>query len=144
MRVLLYVLGFWGGWVVGVIAGMALLGSQGESFMLFGLIGSGVGIWIVRKGYHPDPSPPRYESQQPQTTYNDNRSIDNRRVFNIIAQDKDEAAQILRQLEQGDEPAAIEMDDVRHKMLERKDKEGRAWPGYSDADDGKWPGYSKD
>ena len=135
MRVLLYILGFWGGSVVGTMVGMAMIGSQSDTIGIFALIGSGVGIWLVKRS---DAGKPQSQvDPQPQTSYTDNRTIDNRtidnrRVFNIVAHDKDEAAQILRQLEQGDEPQAIDMDDVRHKMLEKKDKEDRAWPGYSD------------
>ena len=122
MKILLYILGFWGGWAVGVLVGVALLGGQANFSILLGLIGSGVGIWCVRKTQGGEsrsqadlPTPP------PQTVYTDNRTIDNRRVYHIVASDKGEAEQIIRQVEQDEEPATARIDTVRRKLLEMKE-----------------------
>ena len=123
MRVLLYVFGFWGGWAVGIFLAVALYGKDaGESVLPLGLIGSGVGIWLVRRTREKEAGP-HGSAQPPQTAYTDNRTIDNRKVFHIVANDKEEAARIMRQVEQQDsehEQEAIDMDAVRHKLLEKK------------------------
>lgn len=121
MKILLYVFGFWGGWIVGTIVGMALFGTISDSFMLFGLIGSGVGIWCVRKTQNKEPQlQTEFSAPQPQTTYTDNRTIDNRKVYHIVAGDKEEATQIIHELENREETEAFNIDEVRRKLLEKK------------------------
>lgn len=122
MKILLYIFGFWGGWIVGMIVGMALFGASADSpLMLFGLIGSGVGIWCVRKTQNKDPQPQTESvSPQPQTTYTDNRTIDNRKVYHIVAGDKEEATQIIHELENREKTEALNIDEVRRKLLEKK------------------------
>ena len=122
MKILLYLFGFWGGWVVGVIVGMALFGTGGDFYMLFGISGSAVGIWCVRKAQTGElDSQQGASSPPPQTTYNDNRTIDNRRVYHIVANGKGEAEQIIQQVEQDEEPATVNIDEVRRKLIEMKD-----------------------
>ncbi len=119
MRVLLYIFGFWGGFVVGTIVGMVLFGTKTDAMPFFALLGSGVGVWLVKRTKEEEPRSQTVDPQ-PQTSYTDNRTIDNRRVFHIVANDKEQATHIIQELENEKEPEAIDMDEVRRKLIEKK------------------------